>query len=205
MATTALLAACRRHLSASAEKADTATVSWPVEAGRLLPRAGAVVLLRAREMTLSLPAAGSASTALAGNLLIWWPPAGPWSHGAAGLRRTPAHCSTPSGNTFRPLQVVKAGSGVAGVDPAFMRNEENERFRDGSAGSGAQSPWNGSNSLLRRRRRRRPCAGPDCLCSALLNSVEFTTRRKRSCSRKAQSATTLVLVSSTPLDEAVKT
>jgi two-component system sensor histidine kinase KdpD len=119
-AVTALLAASRR-LSASAVK-DTAAEALAEQLAATTGGAAVVLLPRADDIAI---AAGSpTSTQLApGDLAAarWT-----WTHGE------PAGADTgtlPSAAwTFRPLQGLKARAGVAGIEPAFLRTDEGERF-----------------------------------------------------------------------------
>ncbi|HEY1560237.1 MAG TPA: sensor histidine kinase KdpD [Caulobacteraceae bacterium] len=191
-AITALLAASRR-LSASAEKADTASAL--AEQLAAATGARAVVLLPKNEDIV--PAAGSPdlpSLGPADLAAARWT----WTHGEAAGADTG---TLPNAAwTFRPLQGVRARSGVAGVDPAFMRNEENERFVTALLDQGAvaleRAEFAADAADAEALRRS------DKLRSALLNSVSHDLRTPLS--TVLGSATTL-LDYPNALDEAVKT
>ncbi|HEY1880315.1 MAG TPA: DUF4118 domain-containing protein, partial [Caulobacteraceae bacterium] len=191
-AITALLAASRR-LSASTEKADTAKAL----AEQLAASTGAqsvVLLSRGEDIVLAagspdLPELGPADLAAA----RWT-----WSHGEAAGADTG---TLPNAAwTFRLLQGVKVRVGVAGVDPAFMRNGENERFAMALLDQGAvaleRAEFAADAADAEALRRS------DKLRSALLNSVSHDLRTPLS--TVLGSATTL-LEYPTSLDEAVKT
>lgn len=191
-AITALLAASRR-LSASAEKGDTARAL--AEQLATATGARAVVLLPGDDDIVpaagspDLPALGPADLAAA----RWT-----WSHGEAAGADTG---TLPNAAwTFRPLQGVRARSGVAGVDPAFMRNEENERFVAALLDQGAvaleRAEFAADAADAEALRRS------DKLRSALLNSVSHDLRTPLS--TVLGSATTLLEYPNS-LDEAVKT
>jgi two-component system sensor histidine kinase KdpD len=191
-AITALLAASRR-LSASSERTQSAQAL----ADQLAASTGApaVVLLPNDEDVA--PAAGSPdlpSLGPADLAAARWA----WSHGE------PAGADTgtlpTAAWTFRPLQGIRARSGVAGIDPAFMRNEENERFVVALLDQGAvaleRAEFAADAADAEALRRS------DKLRSALLNSVSHDLRTPLS--TVLGSATTLLDYPNS-LDEAVKT
>jgi len=190
-AITALLAASRR-LSASTKKDDTAqalaeqlAAATGGEAIVLLPRDGDIA-----------PVAGSPSLkplGLADQAAARWA----WEHGEPAGAETG---TLPNAAwTFRPLQGVRARSGVAGVEAHTLRGEESERFVASLLDQGAvaleRAEFAADAADAEALRRS------DKLRTALLNSVSHDLRTPLS--TVLGSATTLLEYPDS-LDEAVR-
>ena len=184
-AITALLAASRR-LSASTKQEETAQVlaeqlsaATGGEAIVLLPRAGDIV-----------PVAGSPTLEPLDTVDVaaarWT-----WQHGEPAGAETD---TLPNATwTFRPLQGVRARSGVAGLEAQAMRGDESERFVSSLLDQGAvaleRAEFAADAADAEALRRS------DKLRSALLNSVSHDLRTPLS--TVLGSATTLLEYSDT--------
>jgi two-component system sensor histidine kinase KdpD len=190
-AITALLAASRR-LSASTDQGDTAHAL--AEQLAAATGGGAVVLLpRGDDIA---PVAGSPILPLLGPADLaaarWT-----WTHGEAAGAGTG---TLPNAAwTFRPLQGVRARSGVAGVEAASLRDEEGERFvmalleQGAVALERAEFAADAADAEALRR--------SDKLRSALLNSVSHDLRTPLS---TVLGAATTLLEYPNSLEESVK-